>query len=260
MNDPLLVRAKKLQLHGIIAHWEEVYESDWIKTVINWEETERSQRGFQRRLVSAHFKRFKPLSDFDWSWPKKCDRLAIEELMGLSFLENATNIILCGPNGVGKSTIVSNIAHQAVRQGHTALFTTAVHMLNDLASQDGDNALRRRIRYYSKPEVLVIDEVGYLSFSNRHADLLFAIISNRYEEKSTLITTNKPFSEWSDIFPNATSVVSLIDRLVHRSEIISIEAESFRLKEATAENLDRKKIRSKPTKKPTEKTGEKNEK
>ena len=109
-------------------------------------------------------------------------------------------------------------------------------MLNELAALDSDSALRRRIKYYTQPQLLIIDEVGYLSYSNRHADLLFEIISRRYETHSTMITTNKPFNEWRDIFPNATCVVSIIDRLVHHSEVINIEADSYRLKEATEKN------------------------
>lgn len=243
---PLLQRAQALKLHGLVAHWEDINTADWIESLIQWEETERSHRGLERRLNSAHIERFKALAHFDWSWPKKCDRETVEEFMQLAFLKDATNIILCGPNGVGKTTIACNITHQAVMQGHTALFTTAGHMLNDLASQDGDNALRRRIKYYVQPTLLTIDEVGYLSYSNRHADLLFEIISRRYQEKSTLVTTNKPFSEWREIFPNASCVVSLIDRLVHHSEIISIEAESFRLKEAKEQTQKRQASRHKP--------------
>ena len=105
-------------------------------------------------------------------------------------------------------------------------------MLNDLAAQDGDSALKRRLASYARPQLLVIDEVGYLSYSNRHADLLFEIVSRRYEEKSTLVTTNRPFAEWNEVFPNASCVVSLVDRLIHRSEILIIDGESYRLKEA----------------------------
>lgn len=244
-NEPLLLRAKALKLYGMMAHWEEIHETNWIEKLIAWEESERVNRSLERRLKSAHIGRFKLLADFDWDWPKKCDREAIEELMQLEFLKEATNIILCGPNGVGKSTVAKNMAYQAVIRGFTVLFTTAGQMLSELASQDGDNALRRRIKYYVQPSLLIVDEVGYLSYSNRHADLLFEIISRRYQEKSTLITTNKPFAEWGEIFPNASCVVSLIDRLVHNSEIISIEAESFRLKEAKEQNLKRKNARAK---------------
>lgn len=250
-SDRLLQRAQELKLHGLIAHWEDIAQTSWIEPLITWEETERSQRSLERRLTSAQIGRFKMLADFDWSWPKKCDREAVEELMGLAFIKDATNIIFCGPNGVGKSTIARNLAYQAVIQGHTALFTTAGGMLNELAAQDGDNALRRRIHHYVQPTVLVIDEVGYLSYSNRHADLLFEIISQRYHKKPTLITTNKPFSEWREIFPNASCVVSLIDRLVHHSEIISIEADSFRLKEAKEQSLERTKKRAERKKKPS---------
>ena len=243
-NDPLLLRAKALHLHGVIAHWEEIRDTNWIESLISWEEIEGSQRGLVRRLTSAQIGRFKPLADFDWSWPKKCDRQAVEELMQLSFLNEASNIIFCGPNGVGKSMFARNVAYHAVLRGHTALFTTAAQMLNELASQDGDNALRRRMKYYSNPDVLVIDEVGFLSYSNRHSDLLFQLVSKRYLKKPTIITTNKPFSEWGEIFPNVGSVVALIDRLVHQSEIINIEAESYRLKEAKEQTLKRKKGRA----------------
>ena len=153
-------------------------------------------------------------------------------MISLDFLKDATNIVLAGPNGVGKSTLARNIAHHAVVHGHTVLFTTAGQLLGELAALDSDSALRRRLRYYAAPTLLAIDEVGYLSYSNRHADLLFELISRRYESKSTLVTTNRPFAEWSEVFPNAACVVSLVDRLVHHAEIISIEGESYRLKEA----------------------------
>jgi DNA replication protein DnaC len=243
-NDSLLERAKALKLYGMIAHWEEIRESNWLENIIAWEEKERVNRGLQSRLHSSRIGRFKPLAHFDWNWPKKCDRAAVEELMQLDFIKDAANIILVGPNGAGKSTIAKNIAHQAIIRGYTVLFTTASHMLNDLASQDGDNALRKRVKHYVNPRVLVCDEIGYLSYSNRHADLLFEIISRRYHDKPTVVTTNKPFNEWTEIFPNASCVVSLIDRLVHHSEIISIDAPSYRLKEATEQALNRKKARA----------------
>jgi DNA replication protein DnaC len=243
-NDPLRERAKALKLYGLLTHWEEIEQTDWIEPLIHWEEQERARRGLQRRLKGAHLGRFKPLADFDWQWPTQCDRQAVEELMRLGFIEEIANAVLVGPNGVGKSTIARNIAYQAVLAGYTVRFTSAGQMLNELAAQDGDNALRRRLALYARPRLLVIDEVGYLSYSNRHADLLFEIVSRRYEEKSTLITTNRPFSEWNQVFPNAACVVSLIDRLVHHAEIIPIEAESFRLKEAKERTEQRRKQRA----------------
>ena len=232
--EQLKQQAIDLKLYGLQAHWHEVPETHypWLETWLNWEQTERKQRSLDRRLASARLGRFKSLNEFDWQWPDKIDQQAIHRLMQLDFLTTASNIILLGSNGVGKSTIAQNLAHTAVMQGHTVLFASAANMLNDLAAQDGDNALRRRLKHYARPGFLLIDEVGYLSYSNRHADLLFEIINQRYEQRSTLVTTNRPFGEWNEVFPNAACVVSLIDRLVHHSEIIAIEGESYRMKEA----------------------------
>ena len=243
-NNLLLERAKKLKLYGVITNFEEIEQSGFLEKILTWEEIERKNRGHLNKLKNARIGQFKPLCDFDWDWPKKCDREAIEECIGLDFIKSATNIVLCGPNGVGKSTIAKNIAYQAAIRGFNVLFTTAEKMLNELASQESDSALQRRLKYYAQPQLLVVDEVGYLSYSNRHADLFFAIISKRYKDKSIILTTNKPFSEWAEIFPNASCVVSMIDRIVHYSEIISIDAESFRLKEATEQAIARKKVRA----------------
>jgi len=243
-DDPLLARAKALKLHGLLAHWETVAGAPWIELLIQWEEEERARRSLERRLGSAHLGRFRTLADFNWDWPKRCDREAVQELMGLAFLEETANAILVGPNGVGKSTIARNIAHQAVLAGHTVLCTSAGQMLNALAAADGDNALRHRLAFYARPRLLLIDEIGYLAYSNRHADLLFEIVSRRYQEKSTLITTNRPFAEWGEVFPNAACVVSLVDRLVHNAEIIQIEGESYRLKEAKERSEQRRKQRA----------------
>ncbi len=165
--------------------------------------------------------------------------------MTLGLIQQASNVILVGPNGVGKSMIAQNIAHHAVLQGHSALFVNAAQMLGDLAAQDGDNALRRRLKHYARPDVLLIDEVGYLSYSNRHADLLFNIVNRRYELKPTIVTTNRPFAEWGEVFPNAACVVSIVDRLVHHSDIIVIEAESYRMHEARQRAASKKRVAKK---------------
>jgi DNA replication protein DnaC len=238
--DLLFTRVTALKLHGLIAHWDEIEHKEILEKIVTWEESERAQRSLDRRLASASLERFKPLSEFDWNWPTKCDRGTIEKLMHLDFLNDATNIILSGPNGIGKSTIASNITYQTVMQGHTAIFVTASQLLSDLTAQETDRALRQKLKKYAQPALLVIDEVGYLPFSTRAADMLFQLISARYEKKSTIITTNKAFNEWGEVFPSAACVVSLIDRLIHHSEIIGIEGESFRLKEAKEKAQRRK--------------------
>ena len=233
-SEQLKQQAIELRLHGLQLHWQELTEEHYplLSTVLTWELAERQQRSLERRLNSAKLGRFKPLQEFDWHWPKKIDSQTIHALMQLDFLTDTSNIILIGSNGVGKSTIAQNLGYQAVMQGHTVVFTTAANMLNDLAAQDGDNALRRRLKHYARPALLIIDEIGYLSYSNRHADLLFEIINRRYEKNATIVTTNRPFGEWNEVFPNASCVVSLIDRLVHHSQIIAIEGDSYRMKEA----------------------------
>ena len=242
-REELKHRAGALKLHGLIAHWDEVPEAQlpWVRSPLEWEHLERKRRGLERRLSTAHIGRFKALADFDWHWPTRRDKAAISELMTLRFIQDTANLILVGPNGVGKSMIAQNITHHAVMQGHSALFINAAQMLGDLAAMDGDNALRRRLKHYAHPDLLVIDEVGYLSYGNRHADLLFNIINRRYELKPTMVTTNRPFAEWSEVFPNAACVVSIVDRLVHHSEIIVIEGESYRMREAKERAAKKKK-------------------
>lgn len=222
----------RLGLCGLLAHWEEVRHLDWLPTVIAYEQAERQRRSLVRRLRFARLGSFNPLCDFDWQWPKKIDRLAIEELGALEFLSEAANIVLIGPNGTGKTMIAQNLAHAVLLAGHSVRFTTASAMLNDLAAQDSAAALNRRLRLYCGPALLVCDELGYLSYDARYADLLFEVVTRRYQHRSTIITTNKPFSEWKEVFPNAASVVTIIDRLVHKAEILTIEGESYRLKEA----------------------------
>lgn len=246
-------QASNLRLHGLLAHWGELSsDAQAIQRVtqwLQWEHDERGRRSLERRVRDAHLGSFKPLADFDWSWPTQIDRAAIEELMTLQFMADATNVILVGGNGLGKSMCACNLGYQAVLAGHTVLFATAGHLLGELAALDSDSALRRRLRHYAAPDLLLIDEVGYLSYSNRHADLLFELISRRYQSKSTVVTTNKAFAEWGEVFPNAACVVSLVDRLVHRAEVVRIEGESYRAKEAQERMAARAKRRS--TKSPT---------
>ena len=231
-SDQLRDRARKLGLYGLVACWEDVGQTEWIKSVVEIEEAERARRSLERRVRRSKLGSFKMICDFDWTWPSKIDRDLVTDILRLDFLTEAANIVLVGPNGVGKTTIAQNIAHQALLAGHTVLRTTASEMLNDLAAQDSSSALQRRLRRYITPGLLVLDEVGYLSYDSHHADLLFEVTSRRHQKKPIVITTNRPFAEWDEVFPNASCVTALVDRLLHKAEIVAIEGDSYRAKEA----------------------------
>lgn len=238
-DDGLQQRAQVLGLHGLLAHWDSVQKQPWVPSLLDWEEQERAHRGLARRIKAARIGRFRPFCDFDWAWPKKIDRETVEDYFRLDFIEQADNLVLLGPNGVGKTMLAQNLCHQALLRGIPTLFTTASAMLADLSERHTGHALQQRFRYYARPKLLAIDEIGYLSYDGRSADLLFEVVTRRYQKVATVITTNKPFTQWHEIFPNASCVVTLIDRLTHQAEVVQIEADSYRLKEARARTAER---------------------
>jgi len=188
--ESLRERLRRLGLHGLLASVETVIHEPWLPQLLQIEETERARRSFWRRLKAARLQKYNPIADFDWSWPSQCDRPLLEELFSLSFIEEPANIVLIGPNGIGKTMLAKNLLHQAVLHGHTARFTLASDMLHDLAAQDSSTSLARRLRRYTSPGVLAIDEVGYLSYDSRYADLFFEVITRRYQKNPVIITTN----------------------------------------------------------------------
>jgi DNA replication protein DnaC len=246
-------RAKKLGLNALAANWK-LYENEaWVPKLVEEEEQERDRRSLERRVREARIGHFKPMSEFDWAWPAELDREQIEDLFSLSFLKDNANIVLVGNNGMGKSMIAQNLAHAALMQGVSTRFVKASDMLNELVECDGSMARRRCLKKYCKVGLLVIDEVGYMNYDSRFADLLYEVISGRYQKCSTIVTTNKAYRDWGEIFPHAACVVTLVDRLVHRAETIVIKGESYRHKEAqerAAEQATSRKQR-KSTKKPT---------
>ena len=225
-------RLRQLGLYGLLAQVETLMLEPWFARVIEIEDAERTRRSLKRRLDDVHLGAFKLIADFDWAWPSKCDRALIEELFSLAFIEESANVVFIGTNGLGKTMLLKNLAYQAVLHGHTARFIRASDMLHDLAAQNSTTTLARRLHRYTTPTVLVIDEVGYLSYDARYADLLFEVVTRRYQSRPILLTTNKVFGEWNQVFPNATCVGTLVDRLLHRAEIVGLEGESYRLKEA----------------------------
>ena len=229
---------RSLGFLGLAARLDEIGGEPWLERVIAIEAEERQYRGLESRMKSSRLGRFKPLADYDWAWPSKIDRAAIESLLRLGFAEKGRNILIVGGIGLGKTMIAKNIAHAAIQSGRTVRFTTASSMLAELTNQDGSLALKRAYRRFTSPAVLVIDELGYLGYSARHADVLFDVVNQRYElERPIIVTTNRAFTDWGELFPSATCVVPLVDRLVHRCEVVHIEGESWRLKEALAQTM-----------------------
>ncbi|MFM2153713.1 MAG: IS21-like element helper ATPase IstB [Pseudomonadota bacterium] len=206
-----------------------------LERVARLEADDRSHRSLERRTKRSRLGRFKPMADFDWTWPKQIDRTRVEQLLRLDFLREARNVALLAAAGLGKSMIAQNLAHEALRAGHTVVFATASQLLFDLSSRDSSAALDRRLRRYARAGLLVIDELGYLSYDSRSADLLFQLINLRYEKRSTVITSNLAFSEWGSVFPNAACTTALIERVIHHCDIVTIEGESYRLREAKAD-------------------------
>ncbi len=182
-------------------------------------QVDKTRRSLQGQLQRARIGRFKSIADFDWNWPKKIERDLIERALGLDFIRDGRNLALIGTNGLGKTMIARNIAHQAVLAGFSVLCTTAAELIEDLRSC-GPESLRRRIGRYTTPHLLTIDEVGYLAYDSQAADLPYKVVDRRYERpgprdlpsRSILITTNLAFGAWNTVFPNATSIATLLDK------------------------------------------------
>jgi DNA replication protein DnaC len=204
----------------------------------------RLRQRVERRLRDARLGRYKPMADGEWAWPKAIHRPTVERVLTLDFLTQRENVIVVAPHGLGKTMIAKNLVHEAILAGHSARFLTAADLILDLTRQDTARALQHRLRSYLRPTLLAIDEVGYLAYDAHAADLLFQVVSRRYEQKSIVITTNLPFKQWDTVFPNAACAVALIDRLTHHAEIISIDGESYRKREA--EQAQKRKQEQKP--------------
>jgi DNA replication protein DnaC len=195
---------------------------------------ERDQRNLAARAKAATLGAFKPIERFDWNHPRTIQRELVEELSTLDFVGKGHNVLLRGPSGVGKTMLAQNLGMLALQRGFTVRFSTLSAALADLLKQESLPALERRLRKYTAPSLLILDEIGYLPCTRQSADLFYNIISRRHENRSLVLTTNLPFKQWGTVFPGAACVAALIDRFVQHCHILDIDADSWRQKESLA--------------------------
>lgn len=205
---------------------------EYLRRLIEGEFLERRQKSIQRRIKAARFPVLKTLDDFDWNWPRKINRMQIQNLFRLEFIEQKANVVFLGTAGLGKTHLATALGYAACLEGHSVLFADAIAVVNDLTAAQQSGQIKRAIKKYLSPQVLHLDEIGYLAIDQRGADLLFQVISQRYERGSIIITTNKPFKQWPSIFANDSTIASaVLDRLLHHAESVVIEGRSYRMKD-----------------------------
>jgi DNA replication protein DnaC len=209
---------------------------DYLAQLVEGEFAMREMRSIERRIRNARFPVRKTLDDFQWSWPKKINRAQIQNLFRLNFIATCTNVVMIGNVGLGKTHLSLALGHAACMSGYSVLFTTAVDIINTLVAAQSAGQLKREIRRYVKPAVLIVDELGYLPIDKHGADLLFQIISQRYERAPIVITTNRAYKHWAQIFNNDSTLTSaILDRVMHHVDTVVMEGKSFRMKDEVEE-------------------------
>jgi len=210
---------------------------EYLDELLCGEAGARRERTVERRIKAARFPVIKTMETFNWQWPETIDRPQVEHLAGLRFVENKHNAVLLGPVGVGKTHLATAIALRACKRGYKVLYINAIEAINDLITAQKQGRIKESMRKYTLPQLLVLDELGYLPIDKNGADLLFQIISKRYEQGSILLTTNKSFKEWYSIFNNDSTMASaVLDRLLHHCETVLIKGSSYRMRKAQTNN------------------------
>jgi DNA replication protein DnaC len=232
---------QQLHLQHIQSHYQalagkaaeqQLSHVDYLAQLIEGEATLRENRSIKRRIDNARFPVLKTLDTFQWSWPKKINRPQIQNLFRLAFMATQTNVVFIGNVGLGKTHLSIALGHAACLKGYSVLFTTAVDIINSLAAAQSAGQLKRELRRYLRPALLIIDELGFMPIDKHGADLLFQIISQRYERASTVISTNRAYKHWAQIFNNDSTLTSaILDRVLHHADTVVIEGKSFRMKD-----------------------------
>jgi len=210
--------------------------ADFLGQLAEAEVNARNDRSTQRRIKQARFPVIKTLENFDWDWPTKINRLKVQDLFRLAFLKDNANVIFLAGVGLGKTHLSTALAYQACLKGFSVLFASAIDIINTLNAACNAGRLKIELKKYLKSDLLLIDELGYLPVDKKGADLLFQVISRRYEHGSIILTTNKHFKKWPEIFNNDSTLTSaVLDRLLHHAETVVIEGKSYRMKDKIEE-------------------------
>ena len=205
---------------------------DCLSSLVAGEAAARWDRSTQRRITMARFPVIKTFEQFRWSWPRNINRLNIQNLFHLKFIANKENVIFIGGVGLGKTHLATALGYAACLKGHSVLFTTAIDVINAMSAAKAAGRLKPELKRYLRPEILILDELGYLPIDKHGANLLFQVISHRYERGSMIITSNRAYKHWMKIFDNdATLTSAILDRLLHHSETNLIEGSSYRMKD-----------------------------
>jgi len=238
-------RASRESLAAFIAHAHKsrLGTTEAIEQLVTLEKRAREATNLARRTRMAYLGSFKPIDRFDWSHPRKIDRALVERLLQLDFIGKAENVLLRGQSGVGKTMLAQCLGQAALERGYTVRFTPLAAALADLLRQESLPAFERRLKRYLHPDVLILDELGYLPCDTRAADMLYNIVNRRHEHRSTIITTNLAFKQRGTVFPGAACVVALVDRFAQHCHRVEIDADSWREKHG----LDRDRPPSPPS-------------
>lgn len=216
------------------AHKTRLGPTETIEQFVALERRERDARNLARRTRAATLGAAPALDRFDWAHPREINRSLIETLFTLEFVPQGQNVLFKGGSGVGKTMLAQCLGQEALKHGYTVRFSTLAAALADLLRQESLPALERRLRRYTSPDLLILDEIGYLPCDGRAADLLYNIISRRHESRSTVVTTNLTFKQWGTVFPGAACVVALVDRFAQHCHRVHIDADSWRDRHALA--------------------------
>jgi len=204
----------------------------YLTELASGEAAAHADRRVARLVAQARFPVLKSMDQFDWQWPTKINQLLVQNLFHLDFVRQRGNVVLIAGTGLGKSHLMTALGHTACLKGHSVLFAGAIEIINNLTLAHTTGTIKRALAHYVKPQLLCIDELGYLPIDKFGADCLFQIISHRYERSATLITTNRVYNQWPAIFNNDAVLTSaLLDRLLHHAQTVVIEGKSYRSKD-----------------------------